>query len=151
MKYVMILTALFFIFSSCTEKDNNNIRLNNEYTIVLGHVCGWCAGADSLFIINQEITYTDINYCDDITIKKQQAINADTWNDLMHLLDLEEFLKISINTCYVCVDGCDTWIRVTNDSLSHMIRFGRRDSLSVKPVQPFIDALNSIQDEFLDE
>ncbi len=151
MKKSFLFVGFAIIVISCTEKVDSERPSYDSTNIIFGHVCGWCAGADSLFITDVSMTHTAINYCDDITSKEQQTIHPDTWNNLIQLLDLEEFLNISINTCYVCVDGCDTWIRVTNDSITHMIRFGHRDSLIVKPVQPFIDALYTIRQEFLGE
>lgn len=142
-----ICIAIFLL--SCTKEKSTDGDHFNTYSVVLGHVCGWCAGADSLYVTVEELTYTEIDYCNDSLSIQKKPFGFNDLNPLMDLIEIEDFLNISINTCYVCVDGCDTWVTISNDTLSHTIRFGYRDSLEVSKVQAFIDALHVLQSGFL--
>ncbi len=65
----------------------------------------------------------------------------------MFIYDKETFETVNVNSCYVCVDGCDTWITVKNGKDSHMIRFGYgSDEEKIAPVKAFIDKLNAIKE-----
>lgn len=136
---------------SCSKEHVTDGDHFNTWSVVLGHVCGWCAGADSLYVTVEQLTYTSVDYCNDTILNHNKPYSFNELNQLMGLIEIDDFLNISINTCYVCVDGCDTWITISNDTLSHTIRFGYRDSLVVQSIQPFIDALHDLQAEFLDE
>ena len=149
MKYWIFTVCTLAILFSCTEKPVTEDNHLNNYSIVLGHICGWCAGADSLHITGTQLTYTDIGYCSDSISIQHKPYSFNELNSLLDLIDLEDFRKVSINTCNVCVDGCDTWVSVCNDTLSHTIRFGFRDSVVIEPVKDFVDALHDIQAGFI--
>ena len=150
MRSTLFVLCAVMVVLSCSEKEITDNDQLNTYSVVLGHVCGWCAGADSLFITDEMLMYTKIFYCADSISIQKKPYSLNELNKLMELINIEEFLNISINTCNVCADGCDTWITVSNDTLSHSIRFGYRDSLEVHKIMPFIDALHEIQTEFIE-
>lgn len=138
-----------FLFSSCNS-DKNVVELKtNKVEISMCSICGWCAGGDSL-LITQEMTYYEANkQCGEI-INKEELETADAdWNELIDLLDKEEFLKIDINTCNVCVDGCDTWITLNDGGNIHTIRYGYNDSLVIEPIRPFVDKLEEIKGKMI--
>ena len=111
-------------------------------------MCGWCAGADSLLITEKKTHYEYFSPCDDSDYFRDTVTEKKEWNDLIGQLDMEKFQNIDINTCYVCVDGCDTWINVKDSSVSHTIRFGYADTIVIKDIRPFVDKLDSIRTRF---
>lgn len=137
--------AGLILFVSC-RKEEENKRLE----ITIGTVCGWCMGEDSLVIDKDNIRY-DYNgrYCsssnevriDTLTDKKE-------WNGLVAKLDLSEFKKVNVNSCDVCVDGCDTWITIHQGGYCHHIKFGMGDSAAISKIKPFINKLDSIRSRF---
>lgn len=151
MKYRIFLLGIAIAVISCSEKHVTDGDHLNTYSVVLGHVCGWCAGADSLYVTVEQLTYTSVDYCNDTISIQHNPFSFNELNQLMGLIEIDDFLNISINTCNVCVDGCDTWITISNDTLSHTIRFGYSDSLIIQPIRPFVDALYDLQTKFLDE
>ncbi len=140
-----LLTAtllLAFVMVACEKSD---VEKNDGIQITIGSVCGWCVSSDSMVITSTKMAYTTYSPCDTTNEKKQYETNAKDWKELTNLLDYEEFEKIDINTCYVCADGCDTWITVKNGESSHSIRFGYPDSLTIQPIIPFINKLDSLR------
>jgi len=108
-------------------------------------ICGWCAGGDSLLVTQEKTHYESNTECGKIT-KNREIETAETdWNELIKLLDKEEFQKIDLNTCNVCGDGCDTWITLNDGGNTHTIRFGDNDSLAIAEIQPFVDKLKEIK------
>jgi len=148
LKITLVLFVLL-AFIACSEEYETDKDSFKYYSVVLGHVCGWCAGADSLWVTAEALTYTKIMYCEDSTAIQKKPYSLNELNQLLELLDIDDFMDISINTCNVCVDGCDTWITVQKGTLHHTIRFGYRDSAVIRPILPFVEALHDIQAEFL--
>ena len=143
--YLLTIGLLLFLFTSCNENRNEIDLKMNKVEISMCSICGWCAGGDSL-LITQERTYYELNkQCGEITKNREFETTKKDWDELIDLLDKEEFQKIDINTCNVCVDGCDTWITLNDGGNSHTIRFGFNDSLSIAKIQPFIDKLEEIK------
>ncbi len=70
------------------------------------------------------------------------------WDKLTGMIDFDEFNNIHLNTCNVCVDGCDKWITLRNGSYSHTIRFGYQDSAAIQSIKPLVDKLDSIRKAF---
>jgi hypothetical protein len=50
------------------------------------------------------------------------------------------------NACNICVDGCDEWISIKNNSVSHQIRFGLGQKIDSK--KPLQDLLAELRSEF---
>jgi hypothetical protein len=153
-KYVLPTLLLYLsILISC---ENNNKYINDDdllksgkgLKITIGSVCGWCAGGDSLFITESGTSFTRFIPCGGNGYAKDTITNPNEWNELLEKLDLAEFKKITINTCYLCVDGCDTWILVKNDTFSHRISFGYNDTVALENIRPFVDKLKKIRDRF---
>jgi hypothetical protein len=144
-KYLLTLGLLIFLFTACTENRNELDLKTNKVEISMCSICGWCAGGDSL-LVTQEKTYFESNTeCGKITKNREIETPENDWDELLKLLDKEEFQKIEINTCNVCVDGCDTWITLNDGGKSHTIRFGFNDSLAIAEIQPFVDKLKEIR------
>ena len=135
---VMILLA------RCDRGENPRPEETERLTFTIGTICGWCAGGDSLTISKDSTRYESFSPCDDSAYSAGTVTDPAAWKELTGLFDAVEFQKILINTCYYCVDGCDTWIMVTGDSISHRIRFGYRDSLAIQQIKLFVSHLESL-------
>ena len=121
--------------------DNMSIRFNTY--------CGWCYGNDSLYITSEETYYEEIINCGNKKLEAMVPTSKEDWNELKELLDFEVFRNIKLNTCYVCVDGCDCEIEVSDGETSHTIRFGYiEDSETIKPIKSFINKLIEIKEGF---
>ena len=143
--YLLTIGLLLFLFTSCNENRNELDLKTGKVEISMCSICGWCAGGDSL-LITQERTYYELNkQCGEITKNREIATTKKDWDELIDLLDKDEFQKININTCNVCVDGCDTWITLNDGGNSHTIRFGYNDSLVIAEIQPFVNKLKEIK------
>jgi len=144
---LLAIGVLILLFTSCNS-DKNVVELKtNKLEISMCSICGWCAGSDSL-LVTEATTYYEMNTpCIDTKIENENATLKSDWNKLIDLLDKEEFLKIDINSCDVCFDGCDTWITLNDGGKIHTIRYGYNDSLAIKPIQPFIDKVAAIREK----
>jgi hypothetical protein len=136
------ISAILFLF--CKKEKSDDLEIS------MGSVCGWYTGSDSLFISAEKTYYKFTELCTtDHFIDKQTSQKE--CDDLVDLLDIGEFEKINLNTCFSCVDRCDTWICVRHNSTSHQIRFAYFDSLAVSNIQPFIDKMETIRTNILNE
>ena len=150
-KYFLLLTAISLLFNACEKKDTDNEVLEIDYPgmiIKSGYTCGWCVGGDSLILTGESGQYYYGSPCYEGYYDTTFSVDANTWKELNDLLDLDKFLAIDINKCYMCADGCDYWLSIEYDTISHYIRYGYPDSAVVAPIQPFIDKLNEIQSRF---
>lgn len=138
-----IIVLLTIILVSCESEAENP-----EMVITIGTTCGWCAGTDSLVITKNNMTYTLAAICN----RSEKIINKSTpdsiWQKLNGLYDQSKFRKININTCNVCADGCDTWIRVQNGDFNHEIRFGSYQDTVLFPIIEFVESLNDLKNEY---
>ena len=139
-----ILTSLIILVVSCDKDKRTTRNSTDNMTIVYGNVCGWC-GYDSLTITQNITTLSGQNYCSSEELNKTSTTHDTTWTDLTSSLDFQKFKAIDLNTCNVCVDGCDTWITIRTDSYYHKIRYGYDDMDKLKSIKSFIDELNKIQ------
>lgn len=86
--------------------------------------------------------------CDHHAYSKLSHMDKQTWDELTRKVDLEIFSGIYLNSCNVCVDGCDKWITVRNGSYSHTIRYGYQDSAIITSIQPLVDQVDSLRESF---
>lgn len=121
---------------------------NPKMVITIGTTCGWCAGTDSLVITKNKTTYTLAAICN----KSGKTISKSTpdsiWQNLNSLYEQSKFKTININTCNVCVDGCDTWIRVQNGDFIHKIRFGSSQDIVLASISEFVEKLDYLKNEY---
>lgn len=139
---LFVLFFLSILIVSCEAEESP------EMVITIGTTCGWCAGTDSLVITKNNMTYTLAAICD----RSEKIINKSTpdsiWQKINNTYDQSKFRKININTCNVCVDGCDTWIRVQNGDFNHTIRFGSYQDTVLSPILEFVESLNDLKNEY---
>jgi len=136
-KISVIFIGLVMLFAGCESESESQ-----SLTFTMGNVCGWCAGSDSIVITSDKTIYTSYNPCDQKGEKSIYKTSAEDWDKLTSLFNHAKFEKIYVNSCNVCVDGCDNWIRVENGDFKHEIRFGYSDSTILKPIKEFVEKLN---------
>ena len=144
MKIFLLASMLLLLWAISCNKDKETYNL----TIVGGSVCGWCAGSDSVIISEYKINYRNMHSCDHHAYSKVAHIEKSEWDKLTGLVDFDAFSNIHLNTCNVCVDGCDKWITLRNGSYLHTIRFGYQDSAAIQSIKPLVDKLDSIREAF---
>lgn len=142
---LFILALLSTIIVSCEFKSEID---NSEMFITIGTTCGWCAGTDSLVITKTNMNYTLAAICDKSGKKISKSTPDSIWQKLNGLYDQSKFEKININTCNVCADGCDTWIRVQHGDFNHIIRFGSYQDTVLFPIWEFVEKLNDLKNEY---
>ena len=109
------------ILSSCNKPDDIDESIIIEYEMA----CGWCAGTTSLVIEGRRISYLKIIPCGNNkgTTSKNLTLRDIEWENLLKSFDQNRFLKLTINECGVCFDGCDERIKITKNGNEHEIRF----------------------------
>lgn len=156
MKKLFYFLSFMILFTACHKDDDAFDFSKKELEITSGYVCGWCAGADSIVMVNDVYKYNAFNPCAGEAINNQEktgTVQAEQWNELVQLLDFDDFLAIDINTCHVCADGCDYWVRIRQGNETHEIRYGslQDDSLTLAPVWPFLEKLDSLKNVLISE
>jgi hypothetical protein len=144
-KFLLPLGIALIILSSCNSNKNELDLKTTNLKISYCSICGWCAGSDSLLLTQDSTYYLKNKPCKELTNKKDTLSTKKDWEELISLLDTEEFNKIDLNTCYVCADGCDSWITVNDGFSTHTIRYGDADSAAIVTIRPFVDKLAEIK------
>jgi hypothetical protein len=144
MKIFLLASMLLLLWAISCNKDKETSGL----TIIGGSVCGWCAGSDSVIINESRLNYRNMRSCDHYAYSKVSHMEKSEWDNLTELIDLDAFNNIHLNTCNVCVDGCDKWITIRNGSYSHTIRFGYQDSVAIEPIRLLADRLDSLREAY---
>jgi hypothetical protein len=136
----ILIPAIFLILvclGGCENQENNSdfIKEESPLKIRAGFMCGWGAGEDSIYISSTVIKYVYYVPAQSLLpkINKARTTTEDEWSNILNSLDLNNFVKLDYNSCNICVDGCDEWIKIQDDQISHQIRFGmgsKIDSIS---------------------
>ena len=138
MKYTLFFVLILFsVFLSCKKSE---LTPGSDLIIKAGFACGWGSGEDSL-----EISKTTIKYVyyiparsHESIINKTRAVSDSEWTEILNDVNLNDFVKLNYQTCNICFDGCDEWILVQDDKISHNIRFTRGEK---------IDQINKLQNK----
>lgn len=141
----LVLLATF----SCSRETIEEKSKGAEFIVKTGTVCGWCAVNDTLTINGNTVRYVNYANCSTTSpsVQKNGQLEPSELNDLRTKLIFSEFKKLDLNSCNVCVDGCDDWISFSNGSDSHSIRFSRNDP-RLQPIKSFVDQLNQIKAQY---
>jgi len=143
MRILMPLAILLCLFGTACEDDDSV-----EVVIKTGRECGWCGGNDSLVITKFASSYKFRSPCDQPPDKdKNGKTNRAEWNELLAALKWDDFKNVNVNTCALCVDGCDTWIYIENNQETHQIRF-TDGSPEIEPIRTFVEKLKALHEEF---
>jgi hypothetical protein len=145
--YLTILLSVCLI--SCHKPDNISLNKENSSMVIkAGFSCGWGSGEDSLIISSKTIkyVYSVPAKSHDPEINQTRFTTTTDWQNITNAININNFLKLNYNTCNICVDGCDEWIYIKNDSVSHQIRFGL--GLKIESIKPLQDILSQLRSEF---
>jgi len=147
-KYSISILVLILICSSCTDKTYDE-NTNSDIVIKTGTVCGWCTINDTLTISGHNLRYVNYVNCNTskASIEKSGELTSSEFGTLLNLLDYNELKKLDLNSCNVCVDGCDDWIFYKNGLQTHYLHFGTNDP-KLQPIRAFLDRLNSIKSQY---
>ena len=145
---LLIIFFSFYLITCNKTTDNPMIKDNNSLVIKSGFMCGWGAGQDSLIISSTMIKYVySVPANSQIPeINKARPITDTEWNNILNSINLNNFLNLNYNSCNICVDGCDEWIAIKNDAISHQIRFGM--GIKIDSIKPLQDILSQLRSEF---
>ena len=146
MRILMSMTILFCLVGLSCRDDYDDEPV--DIVIKTGQECGWCVGRDSLTITKLTSSYAFDSPCPGIEDKKRnEDTNPTEWTELLATLNWDDFNQVEVNTCAVCVDGCDTWISVEKNHKTHRIRF-TESSTEIEPIRPFVEKLDSLIEKF---
>jgi hypothetical protein len=138
-----LIISLILAATSCQRKSTPLSA--DGVTISISTVCGWCTGGDSLVIDAGKSVYGYTSSCDPAqATERSTPTDKRQWNELVALLDKEQFKKITINLCNVCADGCDVRVTVKDRSYIHSISYGSSNNQAVTTIRPFLEKLEAI-------
>jgi len=148
-----LISAILFIslgltFFNCSQEpvdlEGEKPSSDQENLVITSSkICGWGMHFDSMSIDKKSIRY--YNKCLVGKPAKEYPITSSDWKALEEKLDMAAFLKLDINTCNVCFDGCDISIAVKSDKKSHKINFGPNEvPLQIKP---FVEAIEKLRED----
>lgn len=145
---ITVALILFAVFFSCNEEIEDN-GFDDSIVIRTGTICGWCTVNDTLEIRGTNVRYVNYANCSNTApaIEKKGSLLKPEFENLLKKLDVDELLKLELNSCNVCVDGCDNWIYYENNKVSHYIRFGSSEK-KLEPIQSFVDQLILLKESY---
>jgi len=138
MRIILLLAISCLLFASCDEGG-----ASSTIVIKTGRECGWCGGAESLVITKTISDYIFNNACEKSKGKEiHEKTDSKEWHELLSTLNWNDFVKVDVNTCALCADGCDTWIWIQNGETVHQIRF-TENSPEIDPIRTFVEKLGT--------
>lgn len=142
---ILLMLIAIFVISNCKKSE---LTATSELTINAGFMCGWGSGEDSLVISQNKISY--VYYIPGQSqlpvIRKSRAVSESEWTEILNDVNLDDFDKLSYQSCNICVDGCDEWISIQDDNFSHSIRFGK--GLQIDTINKLQTRLAELRAEF---
>lgn len=127
MRILLVVSIFTFMTVLSCKNSDSYLTDNSDFVIKAGFICGWGAGEDSI-----EISQTGIKYVYYVPrqsqkpqITKSRSISGSEWIEIMKAVNMDDFVKLDYQTCNVCFDGCDEWIFIEKDKVSHEIRFDK--------------------------
>lgn len=145
MKQLLNLSIIVFVLfvSACA---NFKKRSNNDMVVHFNGACGWCAGSDSMYLNKSVETYSKPPVCNFKGVAYEYPAAPKNWEALVETFDMSKFKQIEMNTCAVCVDGCDDWVTVRQGNDVHTIRYSDIEHEALLPIKPFLEKLRSIRE-----
>ena len=147
----LVILIVFLTLLSCRKPVvTNDFQQSSNSNIVIkaGFTCGWGSGDESI-----EISKTSIKYIYSVPAKSQQPLINKTrsvpnseWTEILKDVNIDTFFKLNYLTCNVCFDGCDEWIIITRNNISHEIRFTK--GFKIESISKIQNKLSQLRDEF---
>ncbi len=145
MKYPILLFTISIMLVACGCQRKSALVTNNDLTISISTVCGWCTGGDSLVINADQSVYRYTPSCDLAqTTETVTATDKTLWKELSTLVNKEQFNNIHINLCNVCADGCDVRVTLKDKNYTHSISYGSSSNEAVSTIRPFLEKLETL-------
>jgi hypothetical protein len=121
---IFIILMTFFVLLGCKKSE---LTPNSDLIIKAGFMCGWGSGDDSLVISQSKIKYVYYIPAQSRVpiINKSRSVSESEWTEILNIVNLDDFVKLNYQSCNICVDGCDEWISMEDDKISHSIRIGK--------------------------
>ena len=145
----LIGAALFF---GCSKQDEEALlpQLTAEAQYIKsGIACGLCAGTcmDTLLITPDKLYYKKIIWGEEEPKSEiiEQSFTRKGWENLLGLIDLQEFESLDLESCSRCLDGCDNWLEVNSAGIHNSISFPW--NAYPAEVDSLTKALNSIREQ----
>lgn len=117
-----IFLFIVLTISGCSDKESD---APSYFTIKYGSECGWCGGQEYITLTNSNIEYERNIPCgeNEGISRKNKSLTKEEWTELTVSFDYALFKILEYNECNVCVDGCDEIIRITENGVSHELRY----------------------------
>jgi hypothetical protein len=147
-----LLPIIFLLFTGlvgCKKSENNfSSKDNSSLKIIAGFMCGWGTGEDSLYISKTSIKYVYYFPATSMLpqINKTRSVQDTEWVNIVNSIDLNEFVKLNYNSCNICVDGCDEWISIQTNQVSHQIRFSK--GIKIDSIYKLQNKIAQLRSEF---
>jgi hypothetical protein len=140
----LLKTVMFFLLIFVFACDEEKPEIHDDFTIEFGTVCGWCAGEELIKVSQTGIKYIRTIPCgeNEGTTQKEKSISATEWDEINLAFDYALFKTLEYNECNVCVDGCDEYIKITENDNIHEIRYS--PGIQIDGVDDLRSALNAI-------
>ncbi|MFY0606254.1 MAG: hypothetical protein JXR10_06035 [Cyclobacteriaceae bacterium] len=122
-----IITLLCLTF--CEEQEP--LELSDGLQVKVGQTCGWCHGTEEMIITYETSSYQYNYACGDSLDVPEFffATDDEDWIILQQYYASGIFQKERLNSCGVCADGCDYWIRYIDGDYEHEIRFQNPENI----------------------
>lgn len=135
------------VFFSCDKNDTNHVG-DTDLVIKAGFICGWGTGTDSIEITNKTIKYVYYipSESKNPKIFKTRSVTSSEWAEIINVVNMNDFVKLYYQTCNVCFDGCDEWIFIKSNAISHDIRFTK--GLKIDSINKLQTKLEQLRIEF---
>lgn len=145
-KYLISFALIGLMLSNCNSDEilpsiENSCAECSDIVITSTKVCGWFPNYDSMSIDSKSLKY--YNYCMADKPAKEYPITCDEWSSLLSKINVEEFRKLTINTCNICVDGCDISLSIKSEDQFHRIKFG--PNLIPDPIKEFVEKMETLR------
>ena len=113
---------IFLFVLSCSEKEKDE---TSDVTIKYGSECGWCGGQEYITVTSSNIEYERNIPCgeNEGISRKSKNLTKEEWIEITDSFDYSLFETLEYNECNVCIDGCDEIIQITENGVSHELRY----------------------------
>lgn len=117
---------LIITFLGCKKSDNIN-NSNSNFVIYSGVICQPFSGltVDTLQISQNGVRYVSYFQGSTWVLNKTKilSISSNEWTNIANSINIKGFEKLQYNACGRCSDGCDNWLKIKNDTMSHQIYY----------------------------
>lgn len=154
MKYYRLILGALSVLSvlSCQQNNIEDVEVNGlkQYDLFFayGSECGWGTIDDSLAVTEDYIFYDYYSQFYQEEFQITTTLNQQDWHELkdtFNVLTWSRFKLIDLNTCNICVDGCDYLLFVKYNNQTHRIRYGEGDLEKYPEIKALADMLMEIK------